>query len=152
MRGAGIPSFLTFRSSLWTRGTDPTDEMGVTTHPPRPPKLTMPQLTESAAEKLGPEQATALARVLDLQARWENHRDDPAKTATSIADLQARQKAFEAFRAALEGWLAEHIPEIAALDAAAEPLAPDVRARLRTSLAALARTVEAPATGEGRAP
>ncbi|HEY1189667.1 MAG TPA: hypothetical protein VGE74_18615 [Gemmata sp.] len=61
----------------------------------------MPQLSESAAEKLSPEQAAALVRVLDLQARWENHRDDPTKTATSTADLQSRQRAFEAFRAAL---------------------------------------------------
>ncbi|AWM39523.1 hypothetical protein GobsT_21400 [Gemmata obscuriglobus] len=68
----------------------------------------MPQLSESAAEKLSAEQATALARILDLQARWENHRDDPAKTATSAADLQARQKAFEAFRAALREYTAAH--------------------------------------------
>lgn len=66
----------------------------------------MPQLSESAAEKLATEQATALCRVLDLQARWENHRDDPAKTATSTADLQARQKAFEAFRTALREYTA----------------------------------------------
>ena len=75
----------------------------------------MPQLSEAAAEKLSPEQATALARVLDLQARWENHRDDPAKSATSIADLQARQKAFEAFRAALREYAAafgdDRLPE-----------------------------------------
>lgn len=68
----------------------------------------MPQLSESAAEKLTPEQATALARVIDLQARWENHRDDPAKSAASTADLQARQKAFEAFRTALRDYTAAH--------------------------------------------
>ena len=68
----------------------------------------MPQLSDSAAEKMSTEQATALARVLDLQARWENHRDDPAKTATSTADLQTRQKAFEAFRSALREYAVTH--------------------------------------------
>lgn len=68
----------------------------------------MPQLSDSAAEKMSTEQVTALARVLDLQARWENHRDDPAKTATSTADLQMRQKAFEAFRAAMRDYVAAH--------------------------------------------
>jgi hypothetical protein len=31
----------------------------------------MPQFTERDAEKLPPEQATALVRVLDLQAKWD---------------------------------------------------------------------------------
>ncbi|MBP3955861.1 hypothetical protein J8F10_11250 [Gemmata sp. G18] len=68
----------------------------------------MPQMSESAAEKLTPQQATALTRVLDLQARWENHRDDPAKSASATADLQVRQKAFEAFRSAWREFTAEY--------------------------------------------
>ncbi len=68
----------------------------------------MSQMSENAAEKLSPKQATALVRVLDLQARWENHRDDPAKSAASTSDLQARQKAFEAFRLALREYVAEY--------------------------------------------
>ncbi|VTR93670.1 unnamed protein product [Gemmata massiliana] len=68
----------------------------------------MPQMSESAAEKLTSQQATALVRVLDLQARWENHRDDPAKSAASAAELQVRQKSFEAFRAALREFTAEY--------------------------------------------
>lgn len=75
----------------------------------------MPQLSEAAAEKLTAEQATALARVLDLQARWENHRDDPSKSAAATADLQARQRAFEAFRAAFREYAAafndDRLPE-----------------------------------------
>ncbi len=68
----------------------------------------MPQMSESTAEKLTPKQATALVRVLDLQARWENHRDDPAKSAGSTSDLQTRQKAFEAFRSAWREYAAEY--------------------------------------------
>lgn len=68
----------------------------------------MAQMSESNAEKLSPGQATALVRVLDLQARWENHRDDPAKSAGSTTDLQARQKAFEAFRVAWREYAAEY--------------------------------------------
>src|SRR5438270_9279307 len=61
----------------------------------------MSQLNERVAEALPPEQATAVVRLLDLQARWENHRDDPDKSAASTTDLQARQKAFDTFRS---GW------------------------------------------------
>jgi hypothetical protein len=61
----------------------------------------VPQLTESAAERLTPDQATALVRVLELQATWEAHRDDPAKSASSTPDLKERQRAHEAFQAGL---------------------------------------------------
>lgn len=68
----------------------------------------MSQLNERAAEALTPEQATAVVRLLDLQARWENHRDDPAKSAALTADLQARQRAFDAFWSARRAYVAEH--------------------------------------------
>ena len=68
----------------------------------------MPQLNERAAEAITPEQATALVRLLDLQARWENHRDDPDKSAASTADLHARQKAFDAFWSARREHTAKH--------------------------------------------
>jgi hypothetical protein len=68
----------------------------------------MPQLTEADAEKLSPEQAAGLIRVLELQARWENHRDDPATSAASTPDLQTRQKAFEAFQVAWNAYTAQH--------------------------------------------
>ena len=48
----------------------------------------MSQLNERAAEALTPGEATAVVRLLDLQARWENHRDDPDKSAASTADLR----------------------------------------------------------------
>ena len=68
----------------------------------------MPQLNERAAEAITPEQATALVRLLDLQARWENHRDDPDKSAASTADLHARRKAFDAFWSARREHAAKH--------------------------------------------
>lgn len=68
----------------------------------------MPQLNERAAEALTPEQATAVVRLLDLQARWENHRDDPDKSAASTADLMARQKAFDAFWLARREYAVKH--------------------------------------------
>ena len=58
----------------------------------------MHQITEDEAENLSAVQATELVRVLDLQAGWENHRADPTKNVASIADLNARQKAFDAFQ------------------------------------------------------
>ena len=62
----------------------------------------MSQLTEALAEALPPAQAAALARVIDLQARWENLRDNPGKPPSEYTapDLHVRQKAYEAFRAA----------------------------------------------------
>jgi hypothetical protein len=68
----------------------------------------MAQLTQIDAESLIPEQATALIRVLELQARWENHRDDPAKSAASVPDLNVRQKAFEAFQTVLNRYAAKY--------------------------------------------
>ena len=68
----------------------------------------MSQLNERAAEALSPAQATAVVRLLDLQARWENHRDDPDKSAASTKDLQARQKAFDAFWSARREHAAKH--------------------------------------------
>jgi hypothetical protein len=58
----------------------------------------MPQLTEREAEKLSPEQATALVRVIDLQARWDGLL---AEKGEKTSDLHARQKANDAYQAAL---------------------------------------------------
>ncbi|MGO9672999.1 MAG: F0F1 ATP synthase subunit alpha [Methylocella sp.] len=59
----------------------------------------------------------------------------------------------EAFRSGLGSWLAEHCPEIMALDDQAEALSPDVHGRLKTSLSALARSVLASdASSEGSRP
>ena len=53
-------------------------------------------MTETAAGRLAPARAAELARVLDLQSRWENLRADGTP---STPQLQALQAAFEAYRA-----------------------------------------------------
>lgn len=58
----------------------------------------MPQMNESAAERLDPVRAAELAQVLDYQSRWENLRADGTD---STAQLQALQRAFEAYRVRL---------------------------------------------------
>jgi hypothetical protein len=61
----------------------------------------MPQLTERDAEKLSPEQATALVRVIDLQAKWDGLLADKGE---KTSDLHARQKANDAYQAALRDY------------------------------------------------
>ncbi len=68
----------------------------------------MPQLTETVAERLSSEQATALVQVLELKGQWENHRDDPSKNAASLVDLQARRKAFNKFQRVLAEYAAKY--------------------------------------------
>lgn len=72
----------------------------------------MPQLTERDAEKLSPAQATALVRVIDLQAKWDGLL---AEKGDKTGDLHARQKANDAYQSALREYLAKHpnagIPE-----------------------------------------
>jgi hypothetical protein len=58
----------------------------------------MPQFTERDAQKLSPEQATALVRVIDLQAKWDGLLVDKGE---KTSDLHARQKANDAYQAAL---------------------------------------------------
>lgn len=65
-------------------------------------------MNESAAERLDPARAAELARVLDLQSRWENMRADGGD---STAHLQSLQRAFEAYRAGLAGYVARHNSE-----------------------------------------
>jgi len=63
----------------------------------------MPPFTERDAEKLSPEQATALLRILDLQASWNALVSDKVET-----ELNARRKAYEAFRTALNRYTEKH--------------------------------------------
>lgn len=68
----------------------------------------MTQMTERTAAELTPGQATELVRVLDLQARWENHRHESAADAGTSADLRARQRAHDQFQAAWQNYAAKH--------------------------------------------
>ena len=66
----------------------------------------MPRLTEAAAEALNPAQAAALAQVLDLQAEWQNLKEDGRDFSTPR--LQGLQRTFEAFRAGLAAYTAQY--------------------------------------------
>jgi hypothetical protein len=63
------------------------------------------QFIESSAERLDPVQAAELARVLDLQSRWENMRADCGDSTTR---LQSLQRAFEAYRVRLTEYKTRH--------------------------------------------
>ena len=70
----------------------------------------MAQMSEQAAEKLDPEQAAELVRVIDLQAQWENTRAEPARPdgGYSTPDLNGRQRTYEAFRSRLAAYTARY--------------------------------------------
>lgn len=64
-------------------------------------------------------QAAELAALVDLEARWENLRAGPARPGEgkpSTEDLHGRQKAYDAFRAALAAYNKRyspaHVPEL----------------------------------------
>ncbi len=67
----------------------------------------MTQLTERDAEKLSPEQASALVRILDLQAKWDGLLVDKQQK-TTLPDLHARQKANDAYQTARRDYAAKH--------------------------------------------
>jgi hypothetical protein len=72
----------------------------------------MPPFTERDAEKLSPGQATALVRVIELQAKWDGLL---AEKELQTSGLHARQKANDAYQAALRDYKAKYpradIPE-----------------------------------------
>jgi hypothetical protein len=64
----------------------------------------MTPMTANSADLLTPTQAAALAELVELEARWENLRMAPSRTAAvrlTSQDLRRMQKAYEAFRAKL---------------------------------------------------
>jgi hypothetical protein len=79
----------------------------------------MPEITEVADKTLELAQATELAQVVDLEARWENLRNsrlNPAGAGAVTQDLPGKQKAYELFRAKLRGYnkryAPPHVPEL----------------------------------------
>jgi hypothetical protein len=65
----------------------------------------MPQLSESDAEMLSPAQATALVRVLDLQAQWDTLLE---RAIDGPQALRARQRASDAYQNALHEYQAAY--------------------------------------------
>lgn len=79
----------------------------------------MPEIKPVFDGNLDPIQAAELAVVVELEARWENLRtpgQKPIQAPHSIQDLQAKQKAYEAFRVKLAAYNKKftpaHIPEL----------------------------------------
>ena len=79
----------------------------------------MSEIGEAVARKLDPAQATQLSLLVDLEAGWENMRKAPADDAGADAflpNLQAKQKAYEAFRVKLVAYNGlyrpAHTPEL----------------------------------------
>ncbi len=76
------------------------------------------EMSEAPAENLGPRQAAELAVLVELEACWENLRTSPPRpdVEPTVGDLQARQKAYEAFRAKLarynKRYAPAHVPEL----------------------------------------
>src|SRR5205807_3790617 len=79
----------------------------------------MSEMSRAASGSLDPVQAVELALLVDLEARWENLRK-PSLRAPAVEpvtqDLQAMQKAYEAFRSKLAAYnkryTPAHVPEL----------------------------------------
>jgi len=79
----------------------------------------MSEMREASVRTLDPVQATKLALLVDLEARWENLRKTPSQAAEAGAttqDLHCKQKAYDAFRAQLVAYnnryTPAHVPEL----------------------------------------
>jgi hypothetical protein len=76
-------------------------------------------MKEASVRTLDPAQATELALLVDLEARWENLRKTPSQAAevgATTQDLHCKQRAYDAFRAKLlaynNRYTPAHIPEL----------------------------------------
>jgi hypothetical protein len=78
----------------------------------------MSETRDTPEAALDPAQAAELALLVDLEARWENLRSSPSRPAeaSTIRDLNSKQKAYEAFRAKLAAYnkryTPAHVPEL----------------------------------------
>ncbi len=79
----------------------------------------MPEMSQFPVGHLDPAQAADLARLVDLEACWENLRKGPSPgpvAASLTQDLKARQKAYEAFHDKLlaynKRYRPAHVPEL----------------------------------------
>ncbi len=79
----------------------------------------MAQITEAQIATLDPTQAADLSVLVDLEACWENLRHAPLPNVdakTSLKDLSAKQKAYDAFHIRLVAYNKQytpaHVPEL----------------------------------------
>jgi hypothetical protein len=93
-------------------------------------KTPMSRLSEAIARNLDPVQAAVLVRVVTLQAKWQNLKDDGH--GHSIARLHSLQQTFESFRISQTDYIARY---------RAEP-APDLALKTPKRLEAWCHTVQ----------
>jgi hypothetical protein len=79
----------------------------------------MPEMKEASVRRVDHAQAIELSLLVDLEARWENLRKTPSQASAvgvTMQDLQAKQKAYEAFHARLvaynKKYTPAHVPEV----------------------------------------
>jgi hypothetical protein len=79
----------------------------------------MPEMKEASVRRLDHTQAIELSLLVDLEARWENLRKTPSQASevgVTTQDLQAKQKAYEAFHSRLvaynKRYTPTHVPEL----------------------------------------
>jgi hypothetical protein len=79
----------------------------------------MPEIRETSDGNLDPAQAADLALLVDLEARWENLRNTPARAPevpSATRELHGKQKAYEDFRTRLAAYnkryAPAHVPEL----------------------------------------
>jgi hypothetical protein len=73
----------------------------------------MPEMTDPPEPTLDPAQAAELALLIEMEARWENLRVPRSRTArepSTTNDLQAKQKAYDAFRGGMRAYNVRHAP------------------------------------------
>src|SRR5262249_54019030 len=87
--------------------------------PKRKSRPCMSEMSNALERNLTPVQAAELALLVDLEARWENLRTTAAKPSAgqpTLLELQAKQKAYEAFRTKLAAYNQRfapgHVPEL----------------------------------------
>src|SRR5690242_16994106 len=85
---------------------------------PHERKNFMPETRENPAGTVDPAQAADLSQLVNLEAHWENLRKAPCgepERELTLADLVARQKAYDAFRSRLDAYNKRykpgHVPE-----------------------------------------
>jgi hypothetical protein len=74
----------------------------------------MPETHDVLRPPLAPAQAVELALLIDLEARWENLRAPRSCTTEGLSaagNLQAMQRAYDAFRARLRAYNRRYAPE-----------------------------------------
>jgi hypothetical protein len=111
-----LPSFL---SSCTSRAVDTGCTRCEVSRVPEKSRFGMADIRDIPVASLDSPQATELALLVELEARWENLRGStsrPTETPPTTQDLHSKQKAYEAFRLKLavynKRYRPAHVPEL----------------------------------------